>query len=194
MIRRVCVFCGSSPGRNPLFVQAAREVGGVIARAGLGLVYGGGGNGMMGAVADGALDAGGQVTGIIPDALRRRELAHPRVADMQVVQSMHERKQAMADASDAFVMLPGGFGTFEEFCEVVTWSQLGMHRKPCVLLNVAGYFDRMIAMFDHAREQEFVSRAHRAIVAAVDAPTQLVQALRDYRAPPTHRWLAEEDT
>lgn len=194
MIRSVCVFCGSSPGRNPLFVQAAREVGGVIARAGLGLVYGGGGNGMMGAVADGALDAGGQVTGIIPDALRRRELAHPRVADMQVVQSMHERKQAMADASDAFVMLPGGFGTFEEFCEVVTWSQLGMHRKPCVLLNVAGYFDRMIAMFDHAREQEFVSRAHRAIVAAVDAPTQLVQALRDYRAPPTHRWLAEEDT
>ncbi len=190
----MCVFCGSSPGRNPLFVQAAREVGGVIARAGLGLVYGGGGNGMMGAVADGALDAGGQVTGIIPDALRRRELAHPRVADMQVVQSMHERKQAMADASDAFVMLPGGFGTFEEFCEVVTWSQLGMHRKPCVLLNVAGYFDRMIAMFDHAREQEFVSRAHRAIVAAVDAPTQLVQALRDYRAPPTHRWLAEEDT
>ncbi|MBL8533761.1 MAG: TIGR00730 family Rossman fold protein [Betaproteobacteria bacterium] len=193
-MRSVCVFCGSSPGRNPLFVQAAREVGGVIARAGLGLVYGGGGNGMMGAVADGALDAGGQVTGIIPDALRRRELAHPRVADMQVVQSMHERKQAMADASDAFVMLPGGFGTFEEFCEVVTWSQLGMHRKPCVLLNVAGYFDRMIAMFDHAREQEFVSRAHRAIVAAVDAPTQLVQALRDYRAPPTHRWLAEEDT
>ncbi|MBK8015407.1 MAG: TIGR00730 family Rossman fold protein [Betaproteobacteria bacterium] len=193
-MRRVCVFCGSSPGRNPLFVQAAREVGGVIARAGLGLVYGGGGNGMMGAVADGALDAGGQVTGIIPDALRRRELAHPRVADMQVVQSMHERKQAMADASDAFMMLPGGFGTFEEFCEVVTWSQLGMHRKPCVLLNVAGYFDRMIAMFDHAREEEFVSRAHRAIVAAVDAPTQLVQALRDYRAPPTHRWLAEEDT
>ena len=113
---------------------------------------------------------------------------------MQVVQSMHERKQAMADASDAFVMLPGGFGTFEEFCEVVTWSQLGMHRKPCVLLNVAGYFDRMIAMFDHACEEEFVSRAHRAIVAAVDAPSQLVQALREYRAPPTHRWLAEEDT
>lgn len=194
MIRNVCVFCGSSPGRDPVYVETAREVGRVLATNGIGLVYGGGRIGLMGAVAEGALAAGGRVTGIIPDALRRREVAAEGLTALHVVRSMHERKQMMADTADAFVMLPGGFGTFEEFCEIITWSQLGMHAKPCILLNVHHYFRALVALFDHALTEGFVKPEHRAIVHEIQRPDELIDALARYRPPVVPRWLTAEDT
>ena len=191
VLRSVCVFCGSSPGRDPRHVEAARRVGATLADAGLELIYGGGGGGMMRAVADGALEAGGRVTGVIPSAIMRLERAHPGLSAMHVVQTMHQRKQMMADLADAFVMLPGGFGTFEEFFEVVTWSQLGMHRKPCVLVDLHGYFGPLLHAMDHAAAEGFVSPAHRAIVGAVATPEALVPALQAYRAPEGPRWITE---
>jgi len=191
VLRSVCVFCGSSPGRDPRHVEAARSVGATLAAAGLELIYGGGGGGMMRAVADGALEAGGRVTGVIPSAIMRLERAHPGLSTMHVVQTMHQRKQMMADLADAFVMLPGGFGTFEEFFEVVTWSQLGMHRKPCVLVDLHGYFGPLLQAMDHAAAAGFVSQAHRAIVGAVATPEGLVPALQGYRAPEGPRWITE---
>ena len=148
--RDVCVFCGSQPGNDPAYLETARATGRLLAGAGIGLVYGGGRTGMMGAVADAALEAGGRVVGIIPEPLKRREVGHLGLDELVVVRSMHERKQMMADRAGAFVMLPGGFGTFEEFCEILTWAQLGMHDKPCVLVNTKGYYSPLVAMFDLA--------------------------------------------
>jgi hypothetical protein len=190
-LRSVCVFCGSSPGRDPRHVESARRVGATLAAAGLEVVYGGGGGGMMRAVADGALEAGGRVTGVIPSAIMQLERAHPGLSAMHVVQTMHQRKQMMADLADAFVMLPGGFGTFEEFFEVVTWSQLGMHRKPCVLVDLHGYFGPLLQAIEHAAAAGFVSAAHRAIIDAVMTPEALVPALLGYRAPDGPRWITE---
>jgi len=161
---RVCGYCGSSAGNDPRFRAAAEELGTALARARIGVVYGGGRVGLMGAVADAALAAGGEVIGVIPAALAEREVAHQGLTQLHVVDSMHERKALMNELSAGFIALPGGFGTFEEFCEVVTWSQLGIHRKPCGLLNVAGYFDPLIAMFDRAVGQGFISDDNRAIV------------------------------
>jgi uncharacterized protein (TIGR00730 family) len=160
---RWCVFCGSSPGGDPRFVAAARELGGALARRGIEIVYGGGRIGLMGAVADAALEAGGRVTGIIPHALERREVAHQGITDLRVVASMHERKALMAELSDGFIALPGGFGTLEEFSEAITWVQLGLQQKPCLLVNIAGYYDPLIAMFDRAHELGFVNAVNRAI-------------------------------
>ena len=160
---RVCVYCGSSPGHDPRFAAAARELGAALARAGIGLVYGGGRVGLMGAVADAALEAGGEVIGVIPRFLEEREVAHTGV-DLRVVTSMHERKALMADLSDAFVALPGGFGTFEEFFEIVTWVQLKLIYAPCILANVDGYFDSLVALIDSARAKGFINATNRAIV------------------------------
>lgn len=193
-LRRVCVFCGSSPGKRPEYVAAAREVGRVLAGEGIAVVFGGGRIGMMGAVADGALDAGGQVIGVIPDGLMLREVAHEGLTEMLVVASMHERKQKMADLADAFVMLPGGFGTFEEFCEVVTWAQLGIHAKPCLAVNTNGYYDPLVAMFDHALAEGFVRAEIRGIVGVVDTPADLVPALRRHPMPDVERWMTAADT
>ena len=168
---RVCVYCGSSPGHDPRFVAAAAALGEALARAGVGVVYGGGRVGLMGTVADAALAAGGEVIGVIPRFLEEREVAHDGV-DLRIVESMHERKALMAALSDAFVALPGGFGTFEEFFEIVTWVQLQLLEAPCILADIDGYFRPLVALIDDARAKGFISAANRAIVdvcATVDA-------------------------
>jgi uncharacterized protein (TIGR00730 family) len=160
---RVCVYCGSSAGNDPRFAAVARDFGAMLARAGIGVVYGGGRVGLMGAVADAALEAGGEVIGVIPRFLEEREVAH-RGVDLRVVESMHERKQLMSELSDAFVALPGGFGTFEEFFEIVTWVQLRLIDAPCIIANVDGYYDALVALIDGAVENGFINAANRAIV------------------------------
>ena len=178
-VRRWTVFCGSSPGHDPRYIEAARELGTALAARGIEIVYGGGRIGMMGALADAALDAGGKVTGIIPHSLERREVAHRGVTTLHVVESMHDRKALMASLSDGFIALPGGFGTFEEFCEAVTWVQLGIQAKPTWLVNVAGYYDPLIALFDRATEAGFINAANRAIVSVFPSVIALVESLPD---------------
>jgi len=190
----LCVFCGSNLGADPAYAESARRMGRLLAERGVKLVYGGGRVGLMGALADAALEAGGTVVGVIPDALRRREMAHEGLTDLRVVQTMHERKQLMADLSDGFVALPGGFGTFEEFCEVLTWSQLGLHAKPCGLLNVKRYYAGLLALFDHAEAQQLLQPRNRAMVIAESEPDALLDALQRYRPPPVERWLTAETT
>ncbi len=164
-MKRIAVYCGSNAGRGGVYLGAARAFGRALAERGLGLVYGGGRVGLMGAVADAALAAGGEVVGVIPDGLARRELAHRGLSDLRVVSTMHERKALMAELSDAFVALPGGLGTLDELCEVLTWSQLGLHSKPCGVLDVDGYFERFFGFLDHAVERGFVSGARRRAIA-----------------------------
>jgi uncharacterized protein (TIGR00730 family) len=174
---RWCVFCGSAPGNDPRFVAAATDLGRAFARHGIELVYGGGRVGLMGALADGVMDAGGYAIGVIPRALEAREVANARISDLRVVDSMHERKALMADLSDGFIALPGGFGTFEEFCEAVTWVQLGIQQKPCVLVNIAGYYDPLVALFDQGVTAGFIQASNRDIVqvvASVDALIGLI--------------------
>lgn len=188
-MRRICVFCGSSPGARPAYAAAAREMGRALAERGIGLVYGGGRVGLMGVVADAVLAAGGEAVGVIPDALMRREVGHGGLTELHVVDSMHERKARMADLSDGFVALPGGFGTFEEFCEVLTWSQLGIHPKPCGLLNTAGYYAPLLAMFDHAVSESFVRPQHRALVLEEADPARLLDRLAAFVPPRTEKWM-----
>jgi uncharacterized protein (TIGR00730 family) len=166
---RWCVFCGASPGNDPGFMADARAVGAALAAAGNELVYGGGRTGLMGAVADGAIAAGGHVIGIIPQHLDEREVAHYGVGDLRIVGSMHERKALMAELADGFLALPGGFGTFEEFCEAVTWVQLGLQNKPCVLANLGGYYDPLVAQFDRGFERGLISPVNRKIVHVADS-------------------------
>ncbi len=184
---RICVFCGSHPGDDPAFRDAASLVGRLLAERGLGIVYGGGRVGLMGALADAALAAGGRVIGVIPEALASREVAHRSVTELHVVGSMHERKALMAAHADAFLALPGGFGTLEELFEVVTWRQLGFHEKPCGLLNVAGYFDRLIGFVDDAVAAGFVNASDRAALIDGDEPAALVDRLLELRGPATAR-------
>jgi len=174
---RLCVFCGSRGGGDARFAEAAVELGQVLARRGIGVVYGGGRVGLMGVLADSALEAGGDVIGIIPQSLAEREVAHTGLTELHVVESMHDRKALMGELSAGFIALPGGFGTLEEFCEVITWSQLGIHSKPCGLLNVAGYFDHLIAMFDYAVEQGFISEVNRRIVLEAERPEEIVDRM-----------------
>jgi uncharacterized protein (TIGR00730 family) len=188
-LRRICVFCGSNPGRRPEYAGAAREMGRVLVERGLGLVYGGGKVGLMGIVADTVLAGGGEAVGVIPEALMAREVGHLGLTALHVVATMHERKALMADLADGFVALPGGFGTFEEFCEVLTWSQLGFHPKPCGLLNVAGYYDPLLALFDHAVEEGFVPPHHRALVIEETDPARLLDRFAAFRPPSTSKWI-----
>jgi len=162
--KRICVFCASADGNTPEYLQAARDLGRKIAEAGLGLVYGGASVGLMGAVADAAITAGGEVIGVIPDIIMEREIGHTGLTELHIVRTMHERKALMADKSDAFVALPGGFGTLEEFIEIVTWAQLRIHRKPCVLLNLNSYYDGLLAFFDHAVEQGLIKVENRDLI------------------------------
>ena len=170
-------------------MRVAREVGVLLAQRGFGLVYGGAQVGLMGAVADGALAAGGEVIGIIPDSLVRKEVAHTGLGDLRVVGSMHERKAQMADLSDGFLALPGGCGTFEEFFEVVTWAQIGIHRKPCALLNVAGYYDPLLALLNHAVAERFVRPAHLGLVLADTDPVRLLDSMETYVSPIVDKWM-----
>jgi uncharacterized protein (TIGR00730 family) len=193
-LKRVCVFCGSSPGHDPAYAQAARAMGRVLAARGITLVYGGGRVGMMGAIAQAALDAGGKVIGVIPEGLKRKELASEDLTQLHIVQTMHERKQMMADLADAFIAMPGGFGTFEEFCEILTWAQLGLHAKPCGLLNVKNYYRGLLGLFDHAVDEGFLKSEFRAFVLTDPEPAGLLDVMEAYRAPVVPRWLTPEAT
>ena len=177
MLHRVCIFCGSSTGTRLEYREAAEAIAIQLARRQIGVVFGGGCVGLMGVVADTALAHGGHVIGVIPSALVAREIAHRALPDLRIVSSMHERKALMANLSDAFIALPGGFGTFEEFCEVVTWTQLGLHRKPCGLLNVAGYYDPLVTLFDRAVADGFIRPENRGIVVTEPDPEALLDRL-----------------
>ncbi len=185
----VAVYCGSNHGTHPAFTQAAAGLGRTLAERGIRLVYGGGHVGLMGAVADAALTAGGEVHGVITRALQAKELAHQALTSLAIVETMHERKAAMADAADAFVMLPGGYGTFDEFFEVVTWTQLGIHAKPCGVLDAAGYFAPLTAMLDAAASHGFVSQAHRGLIITEADPVALLDRLTAWTPVTTDKWL-----
>ncbi len=192
-MKRICVFCGSNLGRRATYRQAAEDLGRALVERKVGLVYGGGNIGLMGVLADVVLAGGGEVQGVIPHALVAREVAHKDLSKLHIVDSMHERKQLMADLADAFVALPGGYGTFEEFCEAVTWSQLGIHKKPCGLLNVEGYFDPLIAQFDHAVREGFLHPDNRALVLEAKQPQALLEALARWRAPVKEVWIEKRE-
>lgn len=192
-MERVCVFCGSSDGASPVYLEAARHMGEEIARRGLGLVYGGGKVGLMGAVADAALAAGGEVVGVMPDALISKEIGHEGLTKLHVVGSMHERKKLMADLSDGFVALPGGYGTLEEFLEVLSWAQLSIHEKPCALLEVTGYWEPLTALFDRAVAEGFVRPNHRSLVLVGEDPGELLDLMERYKSPAEKKWADPED-
>ncbi len=185
---RVCVFCGSSRGVRASYVDSARALGAKLAARSIGLVYGGGNVGLMGELADAALSGGGEVIGVIPRSLMVRELGHRGVTELVVVRTMHERKAKMVELSNAFISLPGGFGTFDELCEVVTWAQLGIHGKPCALLNVDGYFDPLIAMFDRAVVEGFIRAEYRELLIVERDAERLLERLE--REPPrvSEKW------
>ncbi len=188
-MQRVCVFCGSSAGARPAYLAAASALGSSLARRGLGLVYGGASVGLMGAVADAAMASGGEVFGVIPAALEAKEIAHPGLTRLEVVGSMHDRKARMSELADAFVALPGGMGTLEELTEMLTWAQLGLHRKPCGLLDVAGYWRPLVAFFDHAVQERFLRPQHRALLLVEEQPEGLLDALAAF-VPATHeKWI-----
>ena len=192
-IKRVCVFCGSSSGVRPEYEQAAAELGREIAQAGMGLVYGGARVGLMGVVADAVMAAGGNASGVIPRALVQRELAHTGLNKLHVVGSMHERKAMMADLADAFILLPGGFGSWEEFCEIITWSQLGLHQKPCGVLNVAGYYDALMQLCSHAVREGFVRAAHGEIVIVEANVAALLARLATAPVLTEVKWVKKAD-
>ena len=192
-MRRICVFCGSSPGGRSEYRKAAEELGMYLACKKIGIVYGGGNIGLMGAMADAALASGGEVIGVIPEHLMAREVGHKGLTKMHVVKSMHERKALMSDLADGFLALPGGFGTFEEFCEVLTWSQLGLHQKPCGLLNVNGYYRPLLDMFNHAVEERFLKPENRRIVIADNGIPGIIEAMSSWRPVPVEKWL-DRDT
>jgi len=190
IIQRICVFCGSRPGSRPEYLDAARELGRLLAERRIGLVYGGASVGVMGVLADAALQAGGEVIGVIPDGLVRREVAHHHLTDLRVVGSMHERKALMAELSDAVIALPGGFGTFEELFEAITWAQLGLARKPIGVLNVGGFYDGLLGLVEHAIEEGFVPAPDRALVLHAATPVELLDRIVTYEpTPPTQKWL-----
>jgi uncharacterized protein (TIGR00730 family) len=188
-MQRICVFCGSKPGRETAFVSAARDLGTLLAKRNIELVYGGGRVGLMGELANAVLAAGGSVIGVIPEALAVKEVAHEDLTQLYVVSSMHERKATMAKLSDAFVALPGGFGTLEEFLEVLTWAQLGLHIKPCGLLDVGGFWKPLTQLFDRCVSAGFVDAAERELVLIENEPELLLARLEKYQPHSTKRWI-----
>ena len=182
-MKRICVFCGSSVGARAEYAEAARALARELVRRGLGVVYGGGSVGLMGILADAALAEGGEVIGVIPRGLARKELLHTGLTELRVVESMHERKATMAELADAFVALPGGLGTLEETLEVLTWSQLGIRRKPVALLNVRGYWDALLELLGRAVEEGFVRREYLGLLLTGEAPGELLERLTTWRAP-----------
>jgi uncharacterized protein (TIGR00730 family) len=193
-LRSICVFCGSKPGNDPDFEEAARSLGGTLATEGITLVYGGASVGLMGTLADAALEAGGEVVGVIPKALVEREISHTGITKLHTVGSMHERKALMSDLSEGFIALPGGTGTLEEFFEVQTWAQLGEHAKPCGLLNAGGYYDPLIALFDHMVARGFLSEEHRAMILVETEPRPLLEAFARYEPPTVPKWIGRSET
>jgi uncharacterized protein (TIGR00730 family) len=193
-MKRICVYCGSSLGRRAEYTRAARRLGALLAERGLGLVYGGASVGVMGAIANAALAGGAEVIGVIPRALATREVAHTGLSDLHVVESMHQRKAKMAELSDGFIALPGGWGTIEEIFEALTWGQLGLHRKPCGLLDVAGYFKHLGAFLDHAMAEEFVRPEYRPMIIVEEDPALLLERFSNYEAPRVKKWINKGQT
>lgn len=193
-MQHICVYCGSKAGDDSVYQQAAEEFAASMLEANAGLVFGGGSVGLMGVMADTILAGGGEVIGVIPEFLATRELLHPKVPDMRVVRSMHERKALMAELSDGFVALPGGFGTFEELLETITWAQLGLHRKPIGLLNTAGYFDPLVAMFDQAVGTGFIGEHHRALFVVESDPWAMLDRLAAHQMPEIPRRMQAGET
>jgi hypothetical protein len=188
-MKNICVFAGSSTGNRKEYAAAARELGSALAKRDLGVVYGGGHVGLMGQLADEALAAGGRVIGVITEALLAKEVGHKGLTELRVVKSMHERKATMADLADGFVALPGGFGTLDEFFEAITWAQLGIHRKPCGLLNIANYFDGLLAFIDHSVAEAFVRREYRDMLSVSTTPAGLLDLMTRHRPPLVEKWI-----
>lgn len=191
--RRICVFCGSNPGVNPAYKNVAAGLARLLADRRIELVYGGGNIGLMGVLADAALEAGGRVIGVIPESLMAKEVGHQGLTELRVVGSMHERKALMADLAEGFIALPGGYGTFEEFCEVVTWSQLGLHAKPCGVLNAEGYYDPLLALFDRAVKEGFLPSDNRTLVLEERDPRRLLEKMSEFRAPAVGKWITDQE-
>lgn len=191
---RICVFCGSSHGYHSRYADAARNLGQQFAEQGIGLVYGGGNVGLMGSVADAVLEGGGEVIGVIPHSLFAKELGHTGITDLRIVHTMHERKSLMAELSDGFIALPGGFGTLDELCEILTWAQLGIHHKPCGLLNVNGYFDGFLQFLDAAVAEGFLRGEHRALLIVSQQLNDLLDQMATYHSPIHERWLTQDET
>jgi uncharacterized protein (TIGR00730 family) len=193
-MRRLCVFCGSSTGNQRAYSDAAEALGALLAERGIGLVYGGGNVGLMGVIADAVMAAGGKVIGVIPQSLANREIAHTGITELRVVDSMHARKAMMAELADAFIAMPGGVGTFEEFFEVVTWTQLGLHRKPCGLLNVNGFYAPLAAFIDQAVTEGFIKPVHRAAIVVDSDPVKLLDTLGTIKLPDVPKWIDRTET
>jgi len=193
-MKRICVFCGSSPGKRPAYEEAARAMGRELVERGISLVYGGGNVGLMGVIADTVMTAGGEVIGVIPQALADREIANIGVTDLRIVDSMHTRKAMMADLSDAFIAMPGGVGTFEEFFEAVTWTQLGVHRKPCGLLNAADFYSPLVDFIDRAVAEGFIRPVHRAAIVVDDDSARLLDKLSAVELPDVPKWMRRDET
>ena len=188
-MKRICVFAGSDTGRQKDYQLSAKLLAKEIVKRDLELVYGGAKVGLMGVIADAVLESGGTVIGVIPEGLTQKEIVHDRLSELQVVSSMHERKAKMAELASGFITLPGGIGTLEETCEMLTWAQLGIHKKPCGLLNVGGYYDCLIAFLDNMVEQNFFSLVHRSLLIVKDDPEQLLDSFENYQAPDFKRWM-----
>jgi uncharacterized protein (TIGR00730 family) len=194
VIHRVCVFCGSNAGSDPTYTDAARNLGQLLAREGVGLVYGGGSVGLMGEVADAVLAAGGEVIGVIPHALWAREVGHRGLTEIRIVDTMHERKAMMADLSDAFIALPGGLGTLEEIFEIWTWAQLGLHAKPVGFLDVNGFYAPLMQFLDRAVRERFLRAEHRAIAILDSDPAALLRKFDGWQPPRVEKWITREET
>jgi uncharacterized protein (TIGR00730 family) len=193
-VKSACIFCGSSPGARPQYTEATEDLGGLLVEHGITLVYGGASVGLMGRLADTVLSEGGEAIGVMPRALVEREIAHLGLTDLHVVDSMHERKALMAELSDAFVALPGGLGTLDELFEIYTWSQLGLHRKPCGLLNVEGYYQHVADFLDHAVAERFVREEHRDLLIVEDEPQAMLDRLQGFApATLTPKWIDREE-
>ena len=193
-MKRICIFCASSTGANPVFAETARSMGAALARQGHTLVYGGGHIGLMGVLADAELAWGSEVIGVIPEALVAKELAHNGLTDLRIVDSMHERKALMADLADAFLAMPGGFGTLDEFCEILTWAQLGLHRKPCGLLNANGFFDPFLEQIESAVREGFIREQHRDLILVEREPEPMLKRLGGAHPPDLHKWIDRDQT
>jgi len=192
-IKNICVYCGSSAGKNPAYAQAAATLAQEMCARNIGLVYGGAAVGIMGTVADAVLEAGGQAIGVIPKSLAIKELAHESLTELHVVASMHDRKAMMAELADGFIALPGGWGTLEEIFEILTWAQLGFHDKPCGLLNVERYYDGLIGFLDNSFEQQFVSELYRPMLMTAAEPVSLLDQFAVYQAPKVRKWMTEDE-
>ncbi len=193
-MKQICIYCGSQPGRLPDYRKAARELGRLLARRGIGLVYGGASIGIMGTIADEVLAHGGRVTGVIPQVLIEKEVAHPGLSELRVVKSMHDRKATMAELADGFIALPGGLGTLEELFEMLTWAVLGIHRKPCALLNTAGYYDLLIAFLQHARDEQLVKPSHHQLLLFDQDPHRLLARMIDQAPVAEPRLLTPDES